>query len=388
MTRKRLLLSCQGARTAELIASRRCTWWASVLVLKAEQFSSWKIRSCQAFSCVDWPSTYTLRRQPKFYWDSLVQYRLFEDYGESAYGALRKSIDCQTSRGFTCQLRKFSFEKKKPIGQSKIKEPSERERFLQEDATADRRTGEGGKTWASFTVFSTAKCMKKAAARSGCPSLIQTLIIQLVYSRRTLTFIFKIHGCLLDLRKYDSCEKCDHDSRKGHGAPCVRDHLSGGSLGGSERGRVKVLQWQGTSINQILRMNSPIASSHIKACRVLGTLLRICFGSTWFCAFFHSDVLHFNFWIYRNAVYCNLTKFRCSFIFGGQWFLPIINRHLNEKYALSGHSGIHGHQNLYETQPPWLLATEMLKHWKFEKLEYIIFSSPFFWNRFIHWVKL
>ena len=60
------------------------------------------------------------RRQPKFYRDSLMEYRFFEDNGESAYGALCMSIDCQASKGFTRQLHKFSFEKKKnPIGQSK-----------------------------------------------------------------------------------------------------------------------------------------------------------------------------------------------------------------------------------------------------------------------------
>ena len=29
--------------------------------------------------------------------------------------------------------------------------------------------------------------------------------------------------------------------------------------------------------------------------------------------------------------YCNLTNVRCSFIFGGQWFLSKLERHLNEK---------------------------------------------------------
>ena len=94
---------------------------------------------------------------------------------------------------------------------------------------------------------------------------------------------FKTHGCLLDLRKNDAGEKCDGDSREWHGAPCVRDHLSGGSLGGSERGRVKVLQWQGTSIDQIFRMNSPIASSHIEACRFWGTLLHSFWQHMLFC---------------------------------------------------------------------------------------------------------
>ena len=62
------------------------------------------------------------RRQPKFYRDSLMEYRFFEDNGESAYGALCKSIDCQGSEGFTRQLHKFSFEKKKtPLVNGKSK---------------------------------------------------------------------------------------------------------------------------------------------------------------------------------------------------------------------------------------------------------------------------
>ena len=40
-----------------------------------------------------------LRRQPKFYWDSLVLYT-FKGNSESAYSALRKSIDCEAFKGF------------------------------------------------------------------------------------------------------------------------------------------------------------------------------------------------------------------------------------------------------------------------------------------------
>ena len=67
-----------------------------------------------------------------------MQYRFFEDNGESAYDVLRKSIDCQASQWFTLQLHTFfSKKKKQPLAYRKIQEPSERERFLLEDATRE-----------------------------------------------------------------------------------------------------------------------------------------------------------------------------------------------------------------------------------------------------------
>ena len=64
--RKRLLLSCQGARRAELIAARRCTWSTSILVLIAAAKLIYSLRKSSVLpsfldfsSCVGWPSTYT-----------------------------------------------------------------------------------------------------------------------------------------------------------------------------------------------------------------------------------------------------------------------------------------------------------------------------------------
>ena len=68
-----------------------------------------------------------------------MQYSFFEGNGESTCGAMRKSIDCQPSklRRFTSQLRNFFPKKKKTLVNRKIQEPSERERFLQEEATGE-----------------------------------------------------------------------------------------------------------------------------------------------------------------------------------------------------------------------------------------------------------
>ena len=115
----------------------------------------------------------TLKRQPKFYWDSLVQYRLFEDNGESTYGALRKSIDCQACeelRRVNPPVAQVSFEKKKekkPLVNRKSKN-RQKEKLMIPAGRRDRKTGEGGKTWATFTVFSII-ISKVYAARSGCP---------------------------------------------------------------------------------------------------------------------------------------------------------------------------------------------------------------------------
>ena len=100
---------------------------------------------------------------------------------ESAYGALCKSIDCQAFEGFARQLHKFSFKKKKKrttIGHSKNPRTVRKRKILA--GTSDRRTGEGDKRWASFTVFCIAKLYEQCRAlvrmpRPDAPSLTQTL---------------------------------------------------------------------------------------------------------------------------------------------------------------------------------------------------------------------
>ena len=144
-------------------------------VVRAAQISSPKISVLPSFldfsSCVGWPSTYT-QATAKFYWDILVQLSFFEGNSESACGALRKSIDCQVSklRRFTPPVAHpffFFFRKKKPIGQSKNSRTIRKRKIPA--GKSDWRAGKGGKRGASFIVFSIAKCMNKAADRSGCP---------------------------------------------------------------------------------------------------------------------------------------------------------------------------------------------------------------------------
>ena len=116
--KKTAAFELQGARRAELIAARRCTWSTSLLVLRAEHFRHERFRSCQdfwTFLDVFVGLALILRRQPNFYWDSLVQYRFFEGNSESVFGALSKPIDCLVSKGFTGQFHNFSFEKKNPL---------------------------------------------------------------------------------------------------------------------------------------------------------------------------------------------------------------------------------------------------------------------------------
>ena len=83
-----------------------------------------------------------LRRQPTFYWDHLVQERLnrFRKTIVRAHTVrwASRSTACQGSEGLIRQLYMLSFEKKKqPLVNRKIQEPSERDWFLQEDATGE-----------------------------------------------------------------------------------------------------------------------------------------------------------------------------------------------------------------------------------------------------------
>ena len=129
------------------------------------------------FSCVGCPSTFT-QATAKILSRQFGQYRFFEGNSESVYGVLRKSIDCQAS-GLPASCTSFLSIKKKPTT-VQSKNPSTIRKRKIPAGKRDRRTGEGGKRWTSFTVFSIDKCMNKAAARSGCPAT-QTLIIQSAY---------------------------------------------------------------------------------------------------------------------------------------------------------------------------------------------------------------
>ena len=120
-----------------------------------------------------------------------MQYRFFEGNSESAYGALCKSIDCQSSKGFTRQLHNFSFERRKKHWS--IEKPRTIRKGKISAGRRGRRTGKGGKRWASATFFSIAECMNKVAARSECPVAnpdpISTVIIH------TSQFLFLVsHG--------------------------------------------------------------------------------------------------------------------------------------------------------------------------------------------------
>ena len=93
--------------------------------------------------------------------------QVFEDDSETA-AQVNPSLDCQASEGFTRQMHNFSFQRKKqPLVNRNIR--TVRKRKIPA-GRHDRRTREaGGERWASFTVFSIAKCMNKVAAWSGCP---------------------------------------------------------------------------------------------------------------------------------------------------------------------------------------------------------------------------
>ena len=115
-------------------------------------------------SCVGWPSTYTpATKQFNSSWDNLVQYRSSK---ATVTACPAHCDDCQVSEGYFGQLHNFSFEK---LTNGKSKNPRTIRKRKIPAGRRDRRPGEGGKRWASFTAFNIAKRMNKAAARFGCP---------------------------------------------------------------------------------------------------------------------------------------------------------------------------------------------------------------------------
>ena len=142
------IFSYRGTRMAELIAARRCTRSTSVLVLRAEQFSSQKI-SVLPISKLSrlFQQCWFLRGQQWAHIRCAV--------------ASRSTTLYQAIEGFARQLHNFFFRKKTAIGQSKNPRTVRKKRKVLA-GIRDRRTstGEGGKRWASSAVFRTAKCKK------------------------------------------------------------------------------------------------------------------------------------------------------------------------------------------------------------------------------------
>ena len=118
-------------------------------------------------SCVGWPKNYTQATAKillKHFHFS--QYRFFEGNGESAAQVDR--LPASELRRFTWSVAQLFFRKKNPMVIRKIQEPSERERFLQEEATGelekvakDERASLFSTLYSGISFFCSKLCLKK-----------------------------------------------------------------------------------------------------------------------------------------------------------------------------------------------------------------------------------
>ena len=180
-------MSCQGARRAELIAAgyaldqHLCS--CSDLSIFRTRKISFLPSFLDFFSCAGWPSAYTQEGQ-------IFIETVWCSTGSSKATVRAYTVHCASQstvrppKGLPARTNAPLFSKKtiNKEGPLVFTIESKNPRTVRKGKIAagrrDRRTGEGGKRWASFTLFNIAKCINHAVARSGCPSLTQTLKIK------------------------------------------------------------------------------------------------------------------------------------------------------------------------------------------------------------------